>query len=86
MVFNFLFNKFEIKTDALIDKMIEIRKIFLTQNKDSLFNKDYDTARIIIDSHSMKDRGITFNILQQMHILCQQTSNCVPPTSYLYKI
>jgi len=37
LVFNFLFNKFEIKTDALIDKMIEIRKIFLTQNKDSLF-------------------------------------------------
>lgn len=30
-------------------------------NKDSLFNKDYDTARIIIDSHSMKDRGLTFN-------------------------
>ena len=37
LVFNFLFNKFEIKTDALIDKMIEIRKIFLTQNNDSLF-------------------------------------------------
>ena len=45
-----------LKRDKYSDKQLLDRL-----NKDSLFNKDYDTARIIIDSHSMKDRGITFN-------------------------
>lgn len=45
-----------LKRDKYSDKQLLDRL-----NKDSLFNKDYDTARIIIDSHSIKDRGLTFN-------------------------
>src|SRR6056300_366449 len=45
-----------LKHDKYSDKQLLDRL-----NKDSLFNKDYDTARIIIDSHSMKDKGLTFN-------------------------
>lgn len=45
-----------LKKDKYSDKQLLDRL-----NKDSLFNKDYDTARIIIDSHSMKDKGLTFN-------------------------
>ena len=45
-----------LKRDKYSDKQLLDRL-----NKDSLFNKDYDTARIIIDSHSMKDKDITFN-------------------------
>jgi len=45
-----------LKRDKYSDKQLLDRL-----NKDSLFNKDYDTTRIIIDSHSMKDRDLTFN-------------------------
>lgn len=45
-----------LKRDKYSDKQLLDRL-----NKDSLFNKDYDTARIIIDSHSMKNKSITFN-------------------------
>lgn len=45
-----------LKRDKYSDKQLLDRL-----NKDSLFNKDYDTSRIIIDSHSMKNKGITFN-------------------------
>ena len=45
-----------LKKDKYSDKQLLDRL-----NKDSLFNKDYDTARIIIDSHSIKDKDITFN-------------------------
>ena len=45
-----------LKRDKYSDKQLLDRL-----NKDSLFNKDYDTTRIIIDSHSMKDKGLTFN-------------------------
>ena len=45
-----------LKKDKYSDKQLLDRL-----NKDSLFNKDYDTTRIIIDSHSMKDRDLTFN-------------------------